>query len=184
MESEHWNDINESVKGEWIESTTANERVEDVLLNTRKPLSAPAIAEQAAVSPPTARRRLNRLVELGIASAIQTENGQRYWRNDMYDLTQRVIELDYTTSADELSSSIVELSQEYTKLVNSIETPADVEYVDITIPIIKYRESTEQESVMDKKMPEGTQKESKARGTLRNYMTALATLLLKQVKQS
>lgn len=184
MNTGNSSNLNESVRGEWIESTSSYERVEDVLLNTRGPLSPPAIAEEAAVSAPTARKRLKRLVELGIANVEQTENGCHYWRNEMYGLTQRVLEIDNTYSKDELSENVSELKEELNRLLSALDSHEQIEANENVVSgpssdgfqerlIIQNVE----EVLQSKQYPE-------LRTTFHNYLTALATLNLQKAEQS
>ena len=172
MASQEWRDINESVRGEWVESTTAQERVENTLLNTRTPRSAPVIAEEAVVSAPTARKRLNRLAELNIASVKQTENGKRYWRNDMYDLTRRIHELHDEFSVADLEDSVVELEEEFEEMSEELGVDNEI-YFELEQDI------TAEMGSIDDEEESMAERLSLYQTVRRNYITAVATLWLK-----
>jgi len=56
-------DINERMVDEWVESTTARERIKEILEETTTYSKVSAIADRARVSEPTTRKYLNELVE-------------------------------------------------------------------------------------------------------------------------
>lgn len=109
MTPENWQNIDEAVQTEWVDSSDGFERVQDVLLNTREPTSAPTVAERAVVSAPTARKHLTRLAELGVARVVETTNGRRYARNEGYHLSQRIQDLDREHTMADLEAAIEEM---------------------------------------------------------------------------
>lgn len=66
--------INDRVKEEWTETTTARERVKEVLSETTEYTKASEIADQALVSEPTARKYLQEFVEDEVGDV--TQDGQ------------------------------------------------------------------------------------------------------------
>ena len=74
-------DINERVVDEWMESTTARERVKEILEETTTYSKVSAIADRARVSEPTTRKYLNELVEEGIGTTEQDGRTTLYKRN-------------------------------------------------------------------------------------------------------
>jgi len=83
------NDINELATTEWIESTTADERIRAVLKRTVSSKPIREIADIAAVSETKARNTLNSLAEEGIVSVEQTDSGATYRRDpDRYLIEQ------------------------------------------------------------------------------------------------
>jgi len=65
-------DINERMVDEWVESTTARERIKEILEETTTYSKVSAIADRARVSEPTTRKYLNELVEEGSAPPNRT----------------------------------------------------------------------------------------------------------------
>lgn len=84
-----YEDINEFVEADWSESTTARQRVKDVIARATSPRSATEVADLADVSPPTARDELNQLAQEGTVLAESTDNGNVYQRDpDWYRITR------------------------------------------------------------------------------------------------
>jgi predicted ArsR family transcriptional regulator len=94
---------------DWKQSTTALERVQQVTEQTTTPKTAGAIAEEALVSEPTARKHLTSLVEIGTATASEEGDATRYARNEDTLLYQRIRELATEHSRDELIGSIQDM---------------------------------------------------------------------------
>jgi Mn-dependent DtxR family transcriptional regulator len=74
-------DINERVVDEWTESTTARERVKEILEETTTYSKVSTIADRARVSEPTARKYLNELVEEGTGTTEQDGRTTLYKRD-------------------------------------------------------------------------------------------------------
>lgn len=102
-------DPNEAAIETWIETTDGFDRVEAVVQQTREPETAATIAEHAHVSESTARKHLSRLVDLGVASAVQTGRGTRYVRNEDHYLMERVADLQREYTREELVDEIAEM---------------------------------------------------------------------------
>ncbi|WP_276257987.1 winged helix-turn-helix domain-containing protein [Haloglomus litoreum] len=106
---------------DWKESTTALERVQQVVEQTRTPKTAGEIADEALVSEPTARKHLRSLVEVGTAATTEDQNATRYARNEDTMLYQRIRELSAEHSRDELIASIREMKER----IGALETEYD-----------------------------------------------------------
>lgn len=91
---------------DWKRSTTALERVQQVIEQTTTPKTAGEIADEALVSEPTARKHLKSLVEVGTAIASEEPNATMYSRNEDTLLYQRIRELATERTQDELIESI------------------------------------------------------------------------------
>lgn len=88
-----YEDINEFVEADWSESTTARERVKDVIIRATSPQSATVVADLADVSPLTARDELNKLADEGTVLAESTDNGHVYQRDPDWYRIKRIREL-------------------------------------------------------------------------------------------
>jgi DNA-binding transcriptional ArsR family regulator len=96
---------------DWKSSTTALERVKQVVEQTTTPRTAGAIADEALVSEPTARKHLKSLVEVGMAAATEESGATKYARNEDSLLYQRIRELATEYSRDELIESVQEMKR-------------------------------------------------------------------------
>jgi len=92
----------------WQGDRTTFQRVYDVLVATREFLTAPEFAERADCSENGARRALEQLAEMGIASRRDARPA-RYRRNDSYVTWRRVESLAHEYTAEELRERIAEL---------------------------------------------------------------------------
>jgi len=88
-----YEDLNEFVRADWSEGTTARQRVRDVIVRTTSPRSAAEVADLADVSEPTARKKLNELADEGSVLAESTENGRVYQRDPDWYRIKRIREL-------------------------------------------------------------------------------------------
>jgi len=91
---------------EWRASTTALERVSQVLETTTTPKTASDIAEESSVSTPTARKHLESLVEIGTATASEDSDATRYARDEDQLLYRRIRTLASEQSRHDLTESI------------------------------------------------------------------------------
>lgn len=91
---------------DWKSSTTALERVQQVVEQTTTPQTAGEIADEALVSEPTARKHLRSLVEVGTATATEERGATKYTRNEDTLLYQRIRELATEHSREELLESV------------------------------------------------------------------------------
>jgi predicted ArsR family transcriptional regulator len=96
---------------QWQGDRTTFQRVYDVLIATRKFLTAADFAERADCSENGARRALEQLAEMGIASR-QEGRPARYRRNDSYFTWRRVESLAREHTAAELRERIAGLIQD------------------------------------------------------------------------
>lgn len=93
-------DPNDRAREQWRERTDGFERVKATVERTREPASAGEIADRALVSEKTARKYLDRLVDLGVATAETDGHTTRYARDTDALVARRVRELrrDHTTA--------------------------------------------------------------------------------------
>jgi predicted ArsR family transcriptional regulator len=100
-----------AAREDWKQSTTALQRVQQVIERTTVPKTAGEIAEEALVSEPTARKHLDSLVDVGTATASQDGTATTYTRNADTQLYQRIRELATEYSREELLDRIQEMKQ-------------------------------------------------------------------------
>jgi DNA-binding transcriptional ArsR family regulator len=98
--------------GTWREHTSAFDRVKSVTLTLSEPQPAPWIAEQAAVSPNTARDHLHRLADLGVVTVTDTDGTRRYYPDPLYTRLRDVRELLRETTKQELSEQAADLKHD------------------------------------------------------------------------
>jgi predicted ArsR family transcriptional regulator len=104
----------------WKKHTSAFDRVQSVTMTLTEPRPAPWIAEEAAVSPNTARNHLARLVDLGVATATEDGGTRHYYPDPLYtrlrdvrDLIQKLTKQTLSERAAELKSDIAAWEAEY-----------------------------------------------------------------------
>ena len=100
--------------GTWKEHASAFDRVKSVTMTLSEPQSAPWIAEEAAVSPNTARDHLHRLIDLGVVTVTESNGTRRYYPDPLYTRLRDVRELLRETTKQELSEKAAELKNEIT----------------------------------------------------------------------
>lgn len=105
-------DVNDRAREAWTDRTDSFDRVRSVLETTRDPAAASEVAEAAAVTEKTARKHLERLVDLGVATAIQDGRTTRYRRDPEAWVTRRVRELRSEHDRAELVDAIAEMREE------------------------------------------------------------------------
>lgn len=121
-------DINNQVVEEWTASTTARERVKEVLEETTSYSKASTIASRARVSEPTTRKYLNEFVEEQIGVTKQDGRTTLYRRNQGHVVDNRIEELRKTCSQQELVDGIQEMKetiQEFRETYDT-ESPEDL----------------------------------------------------------
>lgn len=96
----------DTARSEWEQSTTALERVQQVVEGTTTPKTAGEIADEALVSEPTARKHLRSLVEVGTAAEHESRDATRYARNEDTLLYRRIRDLSTEQSREELIEGI------------------------------------------------------------------------------
>lgn len=121
-------DINERVVEEWIESTTARERVKEILNGTTDYSKVSTIADRAHVSEPTTRKFLNELSEEGLGVTEQDGRTTRYKRNEGRLVDRRIEELRTTHSNQELVEGIREMKESIREFREQydVESPEDL----------------------------------------------------------
>lgn len=112
--------LSEDGDAAWVAQTSAFDRVRAVALSLSEPRSATWIAEEALVAENTARRHLERLVDLHILRSDTTERAVRYYPDPVYvrtrDLRELVAEYDreeLTELATTLKADIEAWQDEY-----------------------------------------------------------------------
>jgi DNA-binding transcriptional ArsR family regulator len=108
-------------RDDWKSSTTALERVQQVIEHTTTPKTASEIADEALVSEPTARKHLKSLVEVGTATATEEAGATTYARNEDTLLYRRIRTLATEHTRDELLESV----QGMKRRINEFETEYD-----------------------------------------------------------
>jgi len=121
-------DINQRVVEEWVASTTARERVKEVLHETTAYSKVSTIADRAHVSEPTTRKYLNELVEDGLGVTEQDGRTTRYKRNEGRLVDRRIEELRTTHTHRELVDGIREMNTEIQQFRETydVESPEDL----------------------------------------------------------
>jgi len=102
-------DINDVVVEEWIEETTAFERVYEIIRSTYDPTSASQIGDRARVSPTTARKHLRSLVDTGEVTTLQDGQTTLYRRSETGIVTEHAQSLLAERTPEEIASGITEL---------------------------------------------------------------------------
>ena len=121
-------DINEQVVDEWTSSSTARERVKEILEETTTYSKVSTIADRARVSEPTTRKYLNELVEEGIGTTEQDGRTTLYKRNQGRLVDRRIEELRATCSQQELVEGIQEMKESIAEFRETydVESPEDL----------------------------------------------------------
>jgi len=96
---------------DWKSSTTALERIQQIVEQTTARKTAGEIADEALVSEPTARKHLESLVEVGTATATEESGATTYARNEDALLYRRIRELATEHSREELIESVQEMKR-------------------------------------------------------------------------
>lgn len=96
----------DAARDEWKQSTTALERVSQVIETATTPRTAAELADEALVSEPTARKHLRSLVEVGTAAEHVDSDATRYSRNEDTLLYRRIRELSADRSREELIEDV------------------------------------------------------------------------------
>lgn len=99
-------DVDDRAREAWKAQTDGFDRVRSVLGTTRAPVSAGEIADEALVTEKTARKHLERLVELGVATSTQEGRTTHYVRDEGHHVTRRIRELATDHTRAELLSGI------------------------------------------------------------------------------
>lgn len=121
-------DINEQVTDEWVDATTARDRVKEILEETTEYSTASDIAAQARTSEPTARKYLNEFVTDGLGTTRQDGRTTLYKRNERRRIDERIEELRTTHSKQDLIDGIQEMNatlQEFREAYD-VDSPEDL----------------------------------------------------------
>lgn len=115
-------------RDEWKNSTTALERVHQVVEQTTTAKTAGEIADEALVSEPTARKHLNSLVEVGTAAATEERGATKYARNEDTLLYRRIRTLATDHTREELIESVHEMKGRINEFENKYDaaSPEDL----------------------------------------------------------
>jgi len=96
----------------WKEHATAFDRVKSVTMTLSESRPATWIAEEAAVSPNTARDHLRRLIDLGVVTATETDGSRHYYPDPLYTRLRDVRELLKNTSKQDLAEQAAALKDD------------------------------------------------------------------------
>jgi len=108
-----YDDVNEAVVAEWREETTPAERVTQVISTTYTPVQAATVAEEALVSPKTARKHLEWLADEGIVARRPGDHGATLYHRSAESLvTERARRLRAEYSLEELAARITDLEED------------------------------------------------------------------------
>lgn len=102
-------DVNETVVEDWVEDTTAFDRVYEVVSRTYDPQSADELAERARVSPTTARKHLRTLTDAGEVTITEEGGATRYRRSETAIVTEHADRLLAERTPDEIAAGIAEM---------------------------------------------------------------------------
>lgn len=106
----------QAAEADWKASTTALERIKQVSEQTTTPQPVSAIATEALVSEPTARKHLNALVEVGTVTKTSEGGTTKYSRDDDQLLYQRIRTLASEHSRETIIDEIQDLKQRLDEL--------------------------------------------------------------------
>lgn len=96
----------------WKDHATAFNRVKSVTMTVMEPRSASWIAEEAAVSPNTARNHLRQFTDLGVVTATDDDGIRQYYPDPLYTRLQGVRESLEEMSKQQLSEYAAELKDD------------------------------------------------------------------------
>jgi len=121
-------DINKEVKEDWVEDTDSFDRVQTVLRQTTTPKSASEVAENAEVSTKTAKKHLDRLVELGVGEEISTGGTSRYMRSRDWYVRREISRLRRDHTKQEIREGIERMLDEIEgyRTKYGVDTPEDL----------------------------------------------------------
>jgi len=122
MPSKDPSDENPEWVGTWKKHASAFDRVKSVTMTLSEPQPASWIAEEAAVSPNTARDHLRRLIDLGVVTASERAGTRHYYPDPLYTRLRDVRELLEDTTKQELSEQAAALKDDIAAWVAEYET--------------------------------------------------------------
>jgi len=97
---------------EWKDRTQSIDRVISVALTLEQPQTADQIAEQAHVSPSTARAHLDRLVDLHVLSAVTQRGTKTYQPDAAYQHFKEISQLVEAHSREEIEQMTIGTKEE------------------------------------------------------------------------
>lgn len=109
-------DVNDAAVDEWVDETTAFDRVTQTVDVTNEPQTAAEIADRAEVSEPTARKYLSSLADVGRIQAIETNNGRTYKRSPRSIAMRRISAIHREHTREEIQDAIASLESELADL--------------------------------------------------------------------
>lgn len=120
-------DVNESVAEEWVAETTPFERVNEVIGETYEFESADSIADRARVSPTTARKHLEILVNAGEATKTQDGRTTVYRRSETAIVTEHAEALLTERTPEEIATGIAEMKTDIREFreTHGVESPEE-----------------------------------------------------------
>lgn len=114
-------DVNEAVIAEWKADTSTFDRVSQIVSVTTEPQTASQIADRARVSPPTARKHLSSLVDVGRVKALSTDSGTTYMRSPQTLAMRRISAIHGEHTKDEIVDTIEDLKEQIADLRDEFE---------------------------------------------------------------
>ena len=105
-------DVNDVVVEEWVEETTPFERVYGIIRRAYDPASASQVADQARVSPTTARKHLRTLVSAGEVTTSPDGQTTRYQRSETAIVTEHAQSLLAERTPEEIAAGIADLKEQ------------------------------------------------------------------------
>lgn len=116
-ENVRWDgDVNEAAVAEWKANTSTFDRVSQIASVTTEPQTASRIAERARVSPPTARKHLSSLVDVGRVKALDSDSGTTYLRSPQTLAMRRISAIHGQHTKDEIVDTIEDLKEQIADL--------------------------------------------------------------------
>ena len=121
-------DINGVVTESWVEDTDGFDRVKTVLRQTTEPKSANDISKTAEVTDKTAKKHLERLVELNVAEKHSSGSADLYRRNRDWYVNKEIDRLRQDSSHKEIKEGIEKMLDEISgyREKYGVETPEDL----------------------------------------------------------
>lgn len=122
----------ESAQRQWVDETDSFGRVYDVALGVTSSTPYTDIAELAKCSPNTAKKHLERLVEMGIVHVDPDSRPAQYERNDGYLEWQDASRIAGEFTVEEIIDRVRALEKQRAEYETQFETtdPADVSVFD------------------------------------------------------
>jgi len=109
-------DVNDAAVEEWVEDTTAYDRVRQTIDVTTEPHTANEIADRARVSEPTARKYLSTMADVGRVKRISTDSGATYMRAPQMLAMRRIAAIHREHTKDEIRDAIKDLKEQRTSI--------------------------------------------------------------------